>query len=306
MDALRTILVLMDPGAESQPAFDAAMVLAKRYGSRLELLIGVFQDLHVAYFEPMTATLQEFHDAIMAGHRAMLERYVKIAGDEGVSALGEALWGTPFHEIVLARVAATRPDLVVKHSVYHNRVERTLFTGSDWHLIRDCPVPLLLVKDPARLVGAPVLVCVDPMHTHDKPAALDHQLLRHGAELAQRLGGELHALNVFSIPAPVGVIGDAFIASAAMPPVEESIEMARLACRSLAIANGLALDNMYFRVGVPARDIVAMAREIDAGLVLMGAVSRRRLERWFVGSTAESALDRLPCNVWVEKPAPAA
>jgi len=47
---------------------------------------------------------------------------------------------------------------------------------------------------------------------------------------------------------------------------------------------------------------VAQAREIDAGLVLMGAVSRRRLERWFVGSTAEAALDRLPCNVWVEKP----
>jgi universal stress protein E len=102
------------------------------------------------------------------------------------------------------------------------------------------------------------------------------------------------------------VIGDAYIASAAMPPVEDSIEMARLACRSLAIENGLPLDNMHFRVGVPAWDIVAQARELDAGLVLMGAVSRRRLERWFVGSTAESVLDRLPCNVWVEKPATAA
>jgi nucleotide-binding universal stress UspA family protein len=59
-------------------------------------------------------------------------------------------------------------------------------------------------------------------------------------------------------------------------------------------------------VGVPARDIVAQAREIGAGLVLMGAVSRRRLDRWFVGSTAEAVLDRLPCNVWVEKPGVAA
>ena len=56
------------------------MVLAKRFGSRLELLIGEFQDLHPAYFDPMTATLQEFHDAIMAGHRAMLERYVQAGG----------------------------------------------------------------------------------------------------------------------------------------------------------------------------------------------------------------------------------
>ena len=193
MNALRNILVLMEPGAESQPAFDAAITLAKRYGSSLELLVVVFQDLHPAYFEPMTATPVEFHDSIMAGHRAMLERYVRQAGEEGVGAIGEALWGTPFHEIVLARVAATRPDLVVKYSVFHNRVERTLFTGSDWHLIRDCPVPLLLVKEPARLVGARMLACVDPTHAHDKPAALDVQLLQRGAALAHRLGGELHA-----------------------------------------------------------------------------------------------------------------
>ncbi len=302
MDALRNILVLMEPGAEPQPAFDAAMVLAKRYGSRLELLLAVFQDLHVAYFEPMTATLQEFHDSVMAGHRAMLERYVQLAADEGVSALGEALWGTPFHEIVLARVAATRPDLVVKHSVFHNRLERTFFTGSDWHLIRECPAPLLLVKEPGRLVGGRVLVCVDPMHTHDKPAALDNQLLRRGAALAHRLHGEVHALHVFSVPAPVGVIGDAYIASAAMPPVEDSIAEARKAFATLAAAHGLPAERVQFTVGLPARDIVAQARGVDAGLVVMGAVSRRRLERWFVGSTAESVLDRLPCNVWIEKP----
>jgi universal stress protein E len=306
MEALRNILVLMEPGADSQPAFDAAMVLARRHGSRLELLLGVFQDLHVAYFEPMTATLQEFHDSIMAGHRATLERYVQLAAEEGVNAIGEALWGTPFHEIVLARVAATRPDLVVKHSVYHNRVERTLFTGSDWHLIRDCPVPLLLVKEAGRLVGSRILVCVDPMHTHDKPAALDNQLLARGAALAHRLQGELHALHVFSVPAPVGVIGDAYIAAAAMPPAEESLASARGAFTALAASHGLAPDRAHFSVGLPARDIVSQVRELDAGLVVMGAVSRRRLERWFVGSTAESVLDRLPCNVWVEKRAAAA
>jgi universal stress protein E len=302
MDALRNILVLMEPGAEPQPAFDAAMVLARRFGSRLELLVGEFQDLHGAYFEPMTATLQEFHDTIMAGHRAMLERFVQLAAAEGVSALGEALWGTPFHEIVLARVAATRPDLVVKHSVFHNRIERTLFTGSDWHLIRDCPVPLLLVKEAGRLVGARILVCVDPMHAHDKPAALDQQLLTRGASLAQRLEGELHALHVYSIPTPVGVVGDAYIASAAMPPVEESIDKARESYRCLMVSRNLPNDRAHFRVGVPARDIVTESRGLGAGLVIMGAVSRRRLERWFVGNTAEAVLDRLPCNVWVEKP----
>jgi universal stress protein E len=301
MDALRNILVLMEPGSESQPAFDAALVLARRFGARLELLMVDYQDLHAAHFSPPTATLQEFHDSVMASHHHVLERYTKQAADAGVTALCEALWGTPFHEIVLARVAATRPDLVVKHSVHHNRLERTLFTGSDWHLIRDCPVPLLLVKDPARLESARILVCVDPMHAHDKPATLDHQLLGTATRLAGPLGAEVHALHVFSIPTPVTVIGDAYIAAAAVPPTDATVENATAALRELAARHSLPPGRTRLRVGRPARGISEEGAVVEAGNVMWGAGWRGRLYRRFVGSTAEAVLDRLACNVWVEK-----
>ena len=126
--------------------------------------------------------------------------------EQGVDALSEALC-TPFHEIVLARVAATRPDLVVKHSEYHNRIERTLFMGSDWHLIRDCPVPLLLVKDPGKLAGARVLVCVDRLtRTTSRPRSIAS--CSNGARCWPRPSvGELHLLNVCAIPTPIGVVG---------------------------------------------------------------------------------------------------
>ena len=302
MDALRNILVLMEPGSGTQPAFDAALLLARRFGARLELLMSDYQDLHAAYFSPPTATVQEFHDAVMAAHRAALEKYAKQAAAAGVPAICEALWGTPFHEMALGRVAATQPDLVVKHSVHHNRIERTLFTGSDWHLIRECPAPLLLVKAPDRLEGAKMLVCVDPLHAHDKPAALDHRLLRTAKFLAGPLHGEVHALHVFSIPTPVTVVGDAYIAAAAVPPAEATVAAATAAFRELMAVHSLPADRAHLKVGAPARDILAGARAIDAGLVVMGAVSRGRLDRWFVGNTAEAVLDKLACNVWVEKP----
>jgi universal stress protein E len=302
MDALRNILVLMEPGNEVQPAFDAALTLAQRFGARLELLMTDYQDLHAAYFAPPSATVQEFHDAVMSAHRAVLESYVRRAEATGVPAICEALWGTPFHEIALGRVAATQPDLVVKHSVHHNRIERTLFTGSDWHLIRECPVPLLLVKAAERLVGSKMLVCVDPLHGHDKPAALDHRLLRTAAFLAGPLAGEVHALHVFSIPTPVTVVGDAYIAAATVPPPEATVAAATAAFRQLMAVHSLPESRAHLKVGAPARDILAEVRELDAGLVVMGAVSRGRLDRWFVGNTAEAVLDKLACNVWVEKP----
>jgi universal stress protein E len=302
MDALRNILVLMEPGAEAQPTFEAALTLARRFDARLELLMVDYQDLHPDYFSTPTASAQEFHDSVLSAHRQVLARHERLARDAGIAAIGEALWGSPFHEVVLARVAATQPDLVVKHSVHHNRVERTLFTGSDWHLIRDCPVSLLLVKDPTRLEGVPILVCVDPLNTHDKPAALDHRLLRTAALLAGPLGDQVNAVNVFSIPAPVTVIGDAYIAAAAIPPLEATVESATGALHELVTAEGLSAGQARVRVGRPAREILEEARRLDAGIVVMGAVSRGRLDRWLIGSTAESILDRLPCNVWIEKP----
>ncbi|MCU0940788.1 MAG: universal stress protein [Burkholderiaceae bacterium] len=46
-----------------------------------------------------------------------------------------------------------------------------------------------------------------------------------------------------------------------------------------------------------------MADQLSAALVVMGAVSRSRLQEVFVGSTAERVLDRIGCDVLVVKPA---
>jgi len=306
MEALRSILVLMEPALEQQAAFDAALPMARSFDARLHLLMTDYRDLHVSFYEPPAPGLVQFRESVQAAHRVTLERCVERAASLGVSATFECIWGTPFHELAIERVKALRPGLVMKQSVHHGRVERTLFTGSDWHLIRDCPAPLLLVKDPARLASPRILVCVDPQHLHDKPAALDHQLLGSASLLNARLGGEVHALHVFALPHPVAVIGDAYVAAAGMVPDDATLEAANKSLRELLAAHPAVREHAHLRVGVPAQDIVSEALALDADIILMGAVSRRRLERWFIGNTAEAVLDRVPCNVWIEKPQPPA
>jgi len=46
----------------------------------------------------------------------------------------------------------------------------------------------------------------------------------------------------------------------------------------------------------------ALVEEIDAAVVVMGAISRSGIDRVFVGSTAERLLDELVCDVLVVKP----
>ena len=46
----------------------------------------------------------------------------------------------------------------------------------------------------------------------------------------------------------------------------------------------------------------ALIEEVDAAVVVMGAISRSAIDRVFVGSTAERLLDELVCDVLVIKP----
>ena len=45
-----------------------------------------------------------------------------------------------------------------------------------------------------------------------------------------------------------------------------------------------------------------VAESLGASLLVMGAVSRSRLQEIFLGSTAERVLDRIACDVLVVKP----
>jgi universal stress protein E len=46
----------------------------------------------------------------------------------------------------------------------------------------------------------------------------------------------------------------------------------------------------------------ALAEELNAGVVIMGAVARSRLARAIIGSTAERTLDRFSCDIVIVKP----
>jgi universal stress protein E len=205
----------------------------------------------------------------------------------------------------LDSIARLTPDLVVSASAWQSPLQRTLFTGDDWRLIRECPVPVLLVKDPTLLTKPRILACVDPTHAGDKPAALDHQLLVVAERFARVLDGEVRVLHVCTHRHSFAVAGDAYVT-----PVPGGgaggvgIEQAEQALRNLLAAHPSLVGHGRVRIGTPADEIVAEAREQRASLVVMGAVARGRLERWIVGSTAEGALDRLACNVLVVKPTP--
>ena len=92
------------------------------------------------------------------------------------------------------------PWIVFKDTHHHNLLRRTIFSNTDWRLIRKCRVPLYLAK-PRETPPQPIVyAAVDPLHEHDKPAELDHAIMKLGQRFAGYLSGELHAVHTYDLP----------------------------------------------------------------------------------------------------------
>jgi universal stress protein E len=88
-------------------------------------------------------------------------------------------------------------NVVFKDTHHHAALTRALLTNTDWNLIRTCPVPLWLVK-PHEIADKTVFVAaIDPLNQHDKPAALDDEILVLSKKLAEESNGEVHAFHSY-------------------------------------------------------------------------------------------------------------
>lgn len=59
---------------------------------------------------------------------------------------------------------------------------------------------------------------------------------------------------------------------------------------------------VHARIGDPADEILALAREIGADLIIVGSKGARGLERWLLGSVSEKVVREAGCTVEVARP----
>ena len=67
---------------------------------------------------------------------------------------------------------------------------------------------------------------------------------------------------------------------------------------------GINPQRIHIVTGMPDKTLFQFAEEIEASLVVMGAVSKGALGNLLIGNTAEKVLDALRCDILVVKSNP--
>ena len=301
MNPIRNILVIVDPTARSQPAVAKGAFLAERFAARLDLFVC---DTQVSWNARFALHLKETPRAPFEMRpTAWLDSIAEPLRRQGIDVTTEVSTADPLHTALLDRVRHTRADLVIKDTHHHTLAQRTFLTNTDWELIRGCPVSLLLVKPTPWSAVHRIGAAVDPGHVDDKPRLLDHCILDEAAMFAQRLNGELHVIHTY-IPAAM------IAAAVAVPPLvldtpAEAVEAERKQrlqeLATLTSEHPTPPANIHLENGGVSEVLCRLAHQCEIDIMTLGAISRRGLKRVLIGSTAESVLERLPCDMLVVK-----
>ncbi len=305
MKDISKILAVVDPTVKDQPAVRRAAWLAKNTGAELELLVCYYNEYLSGDRLFDSPSLEKARLEVIESQEKHLETLAEPLRTDGIVVKTTAIWDHPLYEGIVRRAVESEADLVVKDTHHHSAVTRALLTNTDWNLIRTCPAPLWLVK-PEDLADTPVFVAaIDPMHQHDKPAALDDEILHVCKNLTEKVGGELHAFHSYDPRIAVATAtANAYIpVSLPFDEIERQMhEDHQKRFHEITEFHKVDDDKAHLVAGLTHEELPLIAEKLEADVVVMGAVARNRWKRLFIGATAERTLEHLPCDLLIIKP----
>lgn len=302
MKQISKILAVVDPTADEQPAVARAAWLAEHLGAALELFICDY-DQYLSgerFFD--TKALEKAREHIIESDRKRLEALAETIDSSKVKVTVDARWDHPLEEGIIRKAQDAGASILVKDTHYHSAIRRSIFSNTDWNLIRACPIPLLLVKSRAIKEQPTIIAAVDPMHEKDQPAALDHEILDWGVALAKGTKGDLHVFHSFD-PAPAYAVSADSMAFPLSTPItamtDAMREQHKKAMDALLAKRKGDTFKSHLVEGATRDELIGLVESQNADFVVMGAVSRNALQRLFLGSTAENVLDHVPCDLLI-------
>lgn len=303
MKKLHNILVIVDPTAHEHPSVQKAAALARACNARLELYVCDTRSAREARL--LAERAKDPRRPLTVNLKPMLEALAGPLRVQGIDVSTECDYAEILVEALRERVCRTAADLVVKDTHPHSLLQRTFITNTDWHLIRECPRPLLLTKPRAWRSPLTLLAAVDPGNVNDKPAALDKEILEWSNCVGQRSGAHVHVAHVY-VPLTVAATAADVVAPLGSVLTADALQseerQKREELTELLAPYGIAAERVHLELGVASDALPGIAQQLGADLMVMGAIARSGLKRLFIGSTAERVLEGLPCDVLVVKP----
>jgi nucleotide-binding universal stress UspA family protein len=277
------ILVPVDFSEHATHAFGHAALIARSFGSELELVHVVEQVVHShpSFWSAEPALADELHQQSIASAESLLGELVSAHEAELGPRVQPRVLSGHLPGALADHAAEVAVDLIVMTTHGRTGFARWLMGSVSERLLRVAPCSVLVVRGagpaPSPRV-ARILVAVD-LSEHSRRA------LQAAAELAARLGASLEALHVWAVP----FFAEAGASRAGL--IERMRDNARAELDAFvdgsALTSGVSVERFVVS-GAPTRAISEHALDRKPDLLVLGTHGYGGVKRMVLGSVAET------------------
>ena len=298
MNALSSILVVVDPHMRRTPAFERSAELAQRSGARMHLCLFGYP-LPV---DPLADTVERAREraTFVQERNDWLSQQAAALAERGIQADYEFVLTSDLHWAVLTKVLQLKPDLVVKDIHDWPQVDWLAFTPEEEKLLNFSPAPLLLVRPGSSNVLRKILVAVDTAVPTGPAELFNETIVREALTIGRAAEAEVHLAQVFP---HIALTGDVY--RILKDAQSETRDAARDYFERFAQRFAFAPGHYHWVEGKPAEGLADLAGQLGVDCLVIGNVYHSLLAKVYlelVGSKTERLVARTSCDVLFVKP----
>lgn len=305
MEMYQNILVVVDPTAGEQKALKRAVDLVSRLQKTGKQIINITAFFSIFDFSyEMTTILSSgerdsMRQMVIEEKQKWLDEIIAEISPS-VKVTSKVVWHNRPYEAIVSRVIEQGYDLVIKGTHQHDKLKAVVFTPTDWHILRKCPCPVLLVKDHEWPKNGNMLAALNIGSDEVEHNSLNSKITTQAKLFAAVIGANLHLVNSYpGTPVNIAIEVPEFDATEYNTVM---LNHHKEAMKTHSQEFDIGLDNTHIGEGLPETVIEELAAKLDAELVVLGTVGRTGISAALIGNTAEHVIDQLNCDVLALKP----
>lgn len=267
--------------------------LAKKLGLETEVVAFVHAELGQLHVDK--PELDAIKDKLLQDRESEVQELIDRHVGKGQKVTLSTVWEKDVAGWITRRSARGGYAMVVKTG---RRSKTLAHTPTDWQLLRECPIPVVIVAEKKWSRTQPVMACLDLGTSVALKRKLNEAILERAIALADALDVELEIICAIEVPT---LLADLDLVDPHTYIADAKKDMAPL-IKSLAKKFDIAEKKFTIKRGPVEKVITSQAAAKRAQLVIMGTVGRKGVKARLLGNTAERVLRHLKTDVMALKP----
>lgn len=300
MEKYKKILTVIDPTTEDQKALERSIELATKTNATITAFLSIYDFSYEMTTMLSSDEREVMRNSVIKDKEVWLNEKIASVAQHDIKIDSKVIWHNRPFEPIIDQVLNEGYDIVIKGTHEHDKLKSVIFTPTDWHILRKCPCPVLLVKSHSWPKNGNILAAVNVGSDENEHISLNNKIAEEALNLGNLIQANVHLVNSYpGTPVNIAIEIPEFNANEYN---ESMLNHHKAAMATLAQKFNIALENTHIGEGLPEDIIQDKALSLDAELVVLGTIGRTGLSAALIGNTAEHVIDGLNCDVLALKP----